>query len=57
VEETHRAANKNTSLLLYMDITKLTKRLAALAKKLAAVIKLNCPSPLGKIALEMTNAT
>jgi hypothetical protein len=37
-----------------MDITKLTKRLAALTKKLAAVIKLNCRKLIRKTAFQIT---
>ncbi|HAX75341.1 MAG TPA: hypothetical protein DCY88_05760 [Cyanobacteria bacterium UBA11372] len=37
-----------------MDIAKLTKKLAALAKKLAAVIKLNCRNLIRKTAFQIT---
>ncbi|GET38474.1 hypothetical protein [Microseira wollei] len=37
-----------------MNRSNLTKKLAALTKKLAAFIRLNCRSLIGKIALEIT---
>ncbi|GET38477.1 hypothetical protein MiSe_32350 [Microseira wollei NIES-4236] len=42
---------------LNMTLTNLAKKLAALAKKLAGFIRLNCRSLIRKIALEITNAT
>jgi hypothetical protein len=40
-----------------MNTINLTKKLAALTKKLAAFIRLNCRSLIRKIALDITNAT